>query len=197
MLAGSHQNRSLGVLLRGLFWVFRAGELLAKKDWRFDKNLDPEQAGGDCATVRIWSPKTGSRNELVQLFACPIPAFCPVSNLHRLKISQQNSGIWSADAPVFRLGSGKNLSVKRLSGTMRKIFWKTCCSHLRVTASSFRSGLPTDMEGRPDIIGDTQIRSWGRWKSEAFWRYMKCERTRKHEIFDQLSRILMENSENF
>ncbi len=185
------------------FGSFRAGELLAKKDWRFDKssdllwsdvNLDPEQAGGDCATIRIRSPKTGSRNELVELFAFPMPKFCLVNNLKKLKKSQQNIGIWSADAPVFRLGSGKNLSVKKLSGTMSKIFRKTCYSHLRVSASSFRSGVPTDMEGRPDIFGDTQIRSWGRWKSEAFRRYMKCERTRKREIFDQLSRLLMKNA---
>ena len=78
-----------------------------------------------------------------------------------------------------------------MSKTLTKLTRKTQYAGAALAASSFRSGIPTDMESRPDLFQDTQIKSWGRWRSRAYRCYLKNEPARRREIFSRLSGMLM------
>ncbi len=186
------------------FGSFRAGELLPKKEWDFDKFSDllwrdVAASGNACGnykgyTVHVKMPKTRVEGgEQVDLYRFDLPEYCPVRALDRLADLQKGAGIWDLNLPVFRLASGKNLTVSSVSKILRGLLVRSeFRSHL-ITASSFRAGVPTDMEGRPDLFGDDRIQSWGRWRSTAYRRYMKGARERKLAIFKNLSGMLCKN----
>ena len=187
------------------FGSFRAGELLAKKDWKFDGHSDliwsdvtwkKDFRGGTASVeIRIRSPKVAKAGgEVVELHRFGDPNFCPVLALERLLRVQKRAGIWRADRPVYRLGSGKNLSITGANRIIRKLLKNTAGSGAGLTVASFRSGVPTDMQSRPDLFADSQIRSWGRWRSNAFYRYMKGGRSGNTETFDRLSRMLLKET---
>ncbi len=185
----------------GYFGSFRAGELLAKSETGFDKNSDllwsdvkfsSTRAGKANAKIRIRAPKTRNPGGIVvDLFSFEAKSFCPIRALKQLRTAQRRAGIWRPDKPVFRFGSGKNLTVRNLSRTLKKVLRKTEMGKLNITASSLRSGVPTDMESRPDLFGDSQIKNWGRWRSDAYRRYMKCAGVQKEILFQSLSNLLM------
>jgi len=183
------------------FGSFRAGELLAKRDNGFDPAADllwdditvEESTSGeaDTITVRIKSPKVPSRRcETVELFRFGHEKFCPVKAVLNLMKEQKICGIFDPKQPVFRFRSGKNLTVSGMSAILKGFTKKGKLAGRRITASSFRSGVPSDMEGRPDLFSDLHIKGWGRWESGAYRRYMKCAHARKREIFARLSQLL-------
>ncbi len=185
----------------GFFGSFRAGELLAKDSWSFDKfsdltwadiTLTSDPLGGSrSATLHIKEPKTRIEGgEFVELFRFEDPELCPVAALDRLASAQKAKGKWDPAAPVFRFGSGKNLTVSGATRLIKILLKKTEFSQQNLSASSLRSGIPTDMESRPDLFGDTQIKSWGRWRSGAYQRYMKRDAARKRDIYRRLSCML-------
>ncbi len=185
----------------GYFGSFRAGELLAKDSWSFDKFSDLTWAdialtsdplgGSRSATLHIKEPKTRLEGgEFVELFRFEDPELCPVAALDRLAAAQKAKGKWDPAAPVFRFGSGKNLTVSGATRLIKILLKKTEFSQQNLTASSLRSGIPTDMKSRPDLFGDTQIKSWGRWRSGAYQWYMKRDAARKRDIYRRLSCML-------
>jgi len=180
----------------GYFGSFRAGELLAKAQWTFDKFSDllwsdVIDEGANSIKIHVKCPKTGGRGgEFLELFPTPDPKVDPVKMIRSLKSKQQNLGIWSENLPVFRFESGKNLTVSKLSQILRKIFRKTKFASLKISAKSMRAGIPTDMESHPSLINDTHIKIWGRWKGKSYLRYMKAPPVSRKWIFDKICSAL-------
>ncbi len=129
----------------------------------------------------------------VELLRYPDPDWCPVKALVDLRESQKAAGMLRRGRPIFRLGSGQNLTVSCMSRCLTKLTRHNHMRGMNITASSFRSGVPTDMACRPDLFGDTHIRSWGRWRSDAYRRYMKCGPVRNREIYEKLCAMLSKN----
>ena len=185
----------------GYFGSFRAGELLAKDSWSFDRFSDltwgdvtmdtDEKGGNNSMTLHVKETKTRlAGGEKVELFRFEDPQLCPVRLLERLVAAQKAANIWDKDGPVFRFKSGKNLTVSRASKMMKILLKNTEFKGENLSASSLRAGVPTDMESRPDLFKDTQIKSWGRWRSGAYRHYMKREDARKRDIYRRLSCML-------
>ena len=180
----------------GYFGSFRAGELLAKAQWSFDKFsdllwTDIIDEGKKSIKIHVKCPKTGGRGgEFIELFPTPDPKVDPVKAIRKIKVMQKTLGIWNKNLPVFRFGSGKNLTVAKLSQILRKLFIKTKFASLRITAKSMRAGIPTDMESHPSLINDTHIKIWGRWKGKSYLRYMKAPPVSRKWIFDKICAAL-------
>ena len=180
----------------GYFGAFRAGELLTKLDWSFDKFSDLLwkdiwDSPPNSLKIHVKKPKTGTPGgEWIELFRTPNKKFCPVSAIKKLKSSQSASGIWTEDLPVFRFESGKNLTVKNLTKILRKTLLKTKFRDKNITAKSLRAGIPSDMENRPDLLNDFHLKNWGRWKGKSYMRYMKSPSVSKKWIFDRICQAI-------
>jgi hypothetical protein len=188
-----------GACCLGYFGAFRAGELLSKKETVFDKFSDllwkDVTFFENGAEIKLKAPKISvPGGELVDVFSFPDSKFCPVHALKRLKTWQQKAGIWDPELPVFRFGSGKNLTVFRLSRIIKSLLRKTNLRYKNLSARSLRSGLPSDMEGRPDIMQDEHIKNWGRWRSSSYQTYMKNDRVQRRWIFEKICTALKQNS---
>jgi hypothetical protein len=184
-----------GACCLGYFGAFRAGELLSKKETVFDKFSDllwnDVTFFEDGAEISLKAPKISvPGGELVDVFAFPKSKFCPVHALQVLKASQLKAGIWDPELPVFRFGSGKNLTVFGLSRIIKKLLKRTSLRTKNLSARSLRSGLPSDMEGRPDLMQDEHIKNWGRWRSSSYQIYMKNDRVQRRWIFEKICTAL-------
>jgi hypothetical protein len=193
---GSSKKTVWAACCLGYFGAFRAGEMLPKFETEFDKFSDllwqdvKFVKGG--VQIKIKAPKTGTKGgETVDLFAFPEKRWCPIAALKGLKKVQKSLGIWSENLPVFRFGSGKNLTVSGLSQFLSKLLKHTRFRHLAITARSIRSGFPTDMESFPDLMHDGHVKCWGRWRSRSYQIYMKNDRAQKQWIFGKICEALL------
>ena len=179
----------LGLLLCGVFWFTQGGELMAKLESGYDKytdftwrNLANLEGGGK--TIHVPIPKNGQPGgEWVPIFEFPVKKFCPVVALKKLKKFQVREGVYSHKLPVFRFGSGKNLTKKVLNKVLGELLEHTRFGGKRITSRSFRSGIPTDLERHPWLARDKHVKDWGRWHSSAYKHYMKDGAAQKRWIF--------------
>ena len=163
----------------GYFGSLRGGELLAKLESGYDKytdfiwsNLAALDGGGK--TIHVPMPKNGEPGgEWVPLFEFPVKKFCPVKALSKLKRIQKKEKIYNSKMPVFRFGSGKNLTKQVLNKVLGELLKPTRFGRKRITSRSFRSGIPTDLERHPWLARDKHVKDWGRWHSSAYKRYMR------------------------
>ena len=170
----------------------RIGELLAKKENTFDPSSD--LLGGD---VRYWGPDTleflvkipkvaVAGGDKIFLFRFPEKKFCPIRALENLPKTEKN-------LPVFRFGSGKNLTPRILNKVLAGF---GAVLKKNFTGKSFRAGIASTLEANPELAADSHIKAWGRWKSKAFTRYMKAEPAQKKWIFDKIVKaVLMSRSQ--
>ena len=180
----------------GYFGSFRAGELLPKAEWKFDKFSDllwsdVKDTGKDTINIHVKCPKTGTKGgEFIEIFQTPDKKYCPVRAIRSLGKTQKTLGLWSESLPVFRFASGKNLTVAKFSHILRKMFKGTKLEGMRLSAKSMRAGIPTDMESFPDLINDCHIKIWGRWKGKSYLRYMKGPPKNRKWIFEKICQAL-------
>ena len=183
-------------LCLGYFGSFRANELLTHNQNSFDPSsnctwVDLNFESESKISVTIKNPKTGgNKPEIVDLFAFPIKNFCPIHALVKLKKSSEKTGCFNPVLPIFRFSSGKFFTTSALSGILRKLLAKSKFKNKRISAKSLRSGVPTDLENNPDLFDDLHIKIWGRWKSNAYQRYMKDDKYQREWIFNKMCKIL-------
>jgi len=91
---------------------------------------------------------------------------------------------------VFRLSSGKNLSLGGLNRILKSLTKNRGLTSLKLSAKSFRAGLPTDLSRKPDLFGENTIKSLGRWSSSAYRVYEKDGRAKKRWELKKLSDYL-------
>ena len=187
------------------FGSFRAGELLPKQERTFDPLTDLrwEDVSFRCcaenhrksAIIHVKAPKTKiTGGEHIELFGFADKNFCPVEGLEKLEQAQKARRLWASDLPVFRLTRWRNLTVKKVSKIIGNISRQKPRMEGKFSAGSFRSGIPSDMEGRPDLFKDTLIQCWGRWRSDAYRRYMKRGPERRRVIAGKIEEMLLEKS---
>jgi hypothetical protein len=179
----------------GYFCALRAGEMLPKNEKFFDQYSDllwnDLNELKDGIRIRIKEPKVpAAGGDLVDVFRIKNKDFCPVRAVKNLKKMQQREGIWSENLPVFRFGTGKNLTVSELSRLIKALLKKTKYRHRNISAKSIRSGLPSDMECRPDLMHDAHVKCWGRWRSKSYQAYMKKDRVQRKWIFRKICNAL-------
>lgn len=180
----------------GYFGSFRAGELLPKSEWKFDKFsdllwTDVNDTEKEVIKIHVKCPKTGTKGgELIELFQTPDKKFCPVAAIRSLKKTQKALGLWSESLPVFRFASGKSFTVAKLTHILKKLLSGSTLAGMNITAKSLRAGIPTDMESYPNLVNDSHIKIWGRWKGKSFLRYMKGPPENRKWIFEKICQAL-------
>lgn len=186
-----------GICLVAFFGSFRLGELLSKKSKSFDKKSTLKgkhvnfHKKSKHWSIWIKSPKSNNpQGEKVYLFEFGDKEFCPVQTLHMYQTMKENYGLSDKKLPFFRFVSGRNITTKKVNRFLKKIFPPG--RGYNITGHSFRSGLISSAANVPDIINDTHIKGWGRWKSKAFLRYEAFTQKQRKYIFRKLSSILLQ-----
>ena len=180
----------------GYFGSFRAIELVTKHPNSFDPSshctwADVKIQGKKRISVTVKNPKTkGGQTETIELFNFPNKHFCPIRAMISLKKSSESESCFDPNLPVFRFSSGKFLTVSSLSGILKTLIAKSKFKNRKISAKSLRSGVPTDLENHPDLFDDLHIKIWGRWKSDAYQRYMKDDKYQREWIFKKMCQIL-------
>ena len=180
----------------GYFGSFRASELLTKTAHAFDPSSTCSWADIIFKTkskmsIRVKNPKTmAGKSEMIDLFAFPDKHFCPIRAMKKLKKSAKKAGFFQQNLPIFRFESGKCLTISNLSDIVKKLLKKSKFKNLKISAKSLRSGIPSDLENYPDLFNDLHIKIWGRWKSNAYQRYMKDDQYQREWIFQNICKVL-------
>lgn len=144
----------------------------------------------DGLTIKVKSPKSGRKGEVVELFDFPEKKLCPVKAIKDLRDLQERGGIFDVRKPVFRFGSGKCLTPSALNKILRHLSESGALDNKRVSGKSFRAGIPTDSEKDPGIFGESMVKNYGRWTSSAYLGYMKDPRAKKRWYFKALCELL-------
>ena len=180
--------------------AFRIHEILAKDSMAFDPTFTLLSRDVSLTTARV----AGVQHEVVKIFlrhpkeqrlsaGVTIDLFevtgeaswlCPVKAYKKWK--EGSSTKPSTNLPLLRLNTGEsytgtafNHDLKRFLGDMAKDMKGSVTSH------SFRSGIATSMA----LAGysDEEIMAMGRWKSDAFLRYVKTPREKRALVAQELA----------
>jgi integrase len=181
--------------LVAFYGSFRLGELLAKQPKNFDKTTTlltkhvTYDDKNNTWTIWIKSPKTGNaQGENVYLFPVPQKDFCPVEELKKYVNLLVRTGKYNTDLPLFRWKSGKCVTIKKVNKVLAHIFPPK--EGVRITGHCFRSGLISSAGNLPDIVNDTHLKGWGRWRTDTFLRYEIFDMEQKKYIFKKLLQSL-------
>jgi len=178
------------------FGSLRLGEILApsETDHSSVSDLtwnDVKASSPSSILIRIKQPKSGEKQEYVDLFPFPTHDLCPVAALKNLKKKQINAGIYDKNSPVFRFGSGKNLTMSHFNYVLSELLSDMCQPGIsKITCHSFRAGIPSTISLFPELATSDLIKGWGRWASDCYSRYTRLKLPQKHNIFQQISGAL-------
>jgi hypothetical protein len=178
------------------FGSLRLGEILApsETDHSSVSDLtwnDVKASSPSSILIRIKQPKSGEKEEYVDLFPFPTHDLCPVAALKNLKKKQINAGIYDKNSPVFRFGSGKNLTMSHFNYVLSELLSDMCQPGIsKITCHSFRAGIPSTISLFPELATSDLIKGWGRWASDCYSRYTRLKLPQKHNIFQQISGAL-------
>jgi hypothetical protein len=178
------------------FGSLRLGEILAPSEnshspvsdltWNDIKASSPSSI-----LIRIKQPKSGEKEEYVDLFPFPTHDLCPVAALKNLQKKQEEAGVYDKNSPVFRFGSGKNLTMTHFNYILSELLSDMCQPGIsKITCHSFRAGIPSTISLFPELATSDLIKGWGRWASDCYSRYTRLKLPQKHNIFQQISGAL-------
>ena len=180
--------------------AFRIHEILAKDSMTFDPASTLLSRDVSLTTARV----AGVQHEVVKIFlrhpkeqrlsaGVTIDLFevigeaswlCPVKAYRKWK--EGSSMKPSTNLPLLRLNSGEsytgtafNHDLKRFLGDMAEDMKGSVTSH------SFRSGIATSMSQAG--YSDEEIMAMGRWRSDAFLRYVKAPREKRALVAQELA----------
>jgi hypothetical protein len=178
------------------FGSLRLGEILAPCEnshspvsdltWNDIKASSPSSI-----LIRLKQPKSGEKEEYVDLFPFPTHDLCPVAALKNLQKKQEDAGVYDKNAPVFRFGSGTNLTMTHFNNILSDLLSDMCQPGVsKITCHSFRAGIPSTISLFPELATSDLIKGWGRWASDCYSRYTRLKLPQKHNIFQQISGAL-------
>ena len=139
-------------------------------------------------TISIKFPKSmkDGKADAVDVYKYIDKAYCPVHQLIKLYNLMQDTKKFDNNDFVFRLGSGKLLTLSVLNqiigSTMAQFFDGT---H-KFSNHSFRAGLPASMATQPHLFNEEEIKVIGRWTSEAFKRYCRLTGISREFAMDKI-----------
>jgi hypothetical protein len=174
------------------FWgCFRLREIVCKTKHRFDRFSDLTwediKFGKEWVSIMLKSPKAGKPIKVV-LGSIAEKKLCPRENLKKLKKVLKRKGIFEEKLPVFRTGTGRNLRPKDLVA---------CLDSLKLprksfSGKSFRAGIPNCLTKGPEKFEQREIKSKGRWKSQAYKSYLH-EENLDLDLYKKVADFLLKN----
>jgi len=178
------------------FGSLRLGEILAPSESAHSALSDLtwndiKASSSESILIRLKQPKSGEKEEYIDLFPFPTHDCCPVAALKNLKKKQILAGIYDESAPVFRFGTGKNLTMNIFNKTLSELLTDICQPGIsKITCHSFRAGIPSTIAMFPELAAMDLIKGWGRWSSDCFQRYTRLKLPQKMNIFQHISNAL-------
>ncbi len=181
------------------FWgAFRLAEILPKRENTFDRLSDLLWQDVTCSSkdklvFRIKSAKVpGSPGNRVRLYAVKEKRFCPVAALKILENIQKNGNLWDKSLPIFRRSSGRNLTKPVFLKAVNAVLSLKPNNGVVLSGKSFRSWIPSCLENFPKHFQENHLKSLGRWKGQAYQRYMKNDDPEFRWVFRKMSERLLE-----
>ncbi len=117
--------------------------------------------------------------------------FCPVAALEALKNSQKTRGLFALENPVFRRASGRNLTKPVFLRAVNALCGNERGSKFTLGGKSFRSGVPSALQNLPRDFNERHIKSLGRWRGNAYQRYMRNDEPEFRWVFQTVSDLLL------
>ncbi|KAK3107546.1 hypothetical protein FSP39_017027 [Pinctada imbricata] len=168
-----HFNRSLlcSIFTLALHGFFRMGELIAKKPAFLTKVVQREDVSfpeAGCVQVIIRYSKTMQNVHPITLFISGTNSSytCPVQSLRAYLSSHIHFS-----GPLFQFASGVPVSQHFVSSHLQKAITFIGLSPKLYKSHSFRIGAATEATKRG--LSQTEIQKLGRWKSDAFQKYIR------------------------
>lgn len=151
---------------------FDAGAHLCFDDIAVDSIQDPS-----LLTVRIKASKTDPFREGTDIYVGRVrnSKLCPVAALLRYMTCRG-----AAHGPLFRFGNGRPLTRARFVTEIKAALSEEGIDSSHYSGHSFRSGAATTAAEHG--IGDATIQTLGRWKSNAYMRYVQTPRAKLAHI---------------
>ena len=174
------------------FGALRPGEVLCKNSNSFEptsslllkdltvKACKINEKDSKLLQVYISSEKTNTtgKGRLIDIYSCPASDLCPVRAYSKFC---EASNLKDDGKPAFRLRSGKNFTTNLFNKKLKQYLGKHLNSETGfVSGHSFRIGI-TSLVSQLGYDED-QIKSLGRWSSQAYLSYIRLPRTRRQEI---------------
>ena len=180
---------------------FRVHELLSREENKFDpsstllaKNVTSEmvkEGGKWTKVVKVYlkSPKERRLKMGVAVDVFPADSFlCPVEAFHKYLLSLGRP--LPPSGPVFLTGKRSGYTGAAFNKDLRELLKGVVdYDKGKITSHSFRAGLATEM-GRLGYKDD-EIKSIGRWSSDAYLAYVKCARLKRMKVAKELSTSLL------
>jgi len=173
------------------FGALRPGEVLCKNHNSFDpvtsllqrditiKETVLEGRSSEYLQVYLSSEKTNTTGtgRLIDIYESN-EVLCPIRAYKKL---QEISNMNDPEKPAFRLESGKNLTTNFLNKKLKEGLGKHLNSSSGfVSGHSFRIGVASLVAQMG--YSEEQIKSLGRWSSQAYMSYLRLPRTRRQEM---------------
>ena len=170
---------------------FRIHEILCKSATTFDPHFsllhEDIELEDDTLRIKIKSEKTNKthRATVIDLFQtnsgnCPVRAYTKFLQL---------ANYLEDDLPAFRTSDGNALTGKKLNKFLNKeLNPHVEISNGKYSTHSFRIGLCSILAHNG--LNDDQLKTAGRWSSNAFERYVKMTRVKRINLARDISNIL-------
>ena len=177
------------------FGALRPGELMCENVGTFDPNFTLLRQDISCKSsmldgmkldtlqIFIKSDKTDKdgKGKLLDIYSSDTD-LCPVKAYMRYLASSKHT---DPGKPAIRLASGKPLTTKQFNLHLKSFLGKHVDTESGfVSGHSFRAGIAS-LAG---LLGysENQIKSIGRWSSDAYMVYLKLPRTRRQEMSQEM-----------
>jgi hypothetical protein len=181
------------------FWgSFRLAEILPSRRLAFDKFSDllwnDIHWKKESFLLNVKQPKISNGwSDRVEIFQISSSRFCPVRALKILKnYWKRKDGDYKCK-PVFRTSSGRILTKGKFLSTIRKGLQQSERAWKQITGKSFRSGLASELENFSNTFKERHIKVLGRWKSNAYQRYIRKFRKEKKLVMKEIADTLLSN----
>jgi hypothetical protein len=133
----------------------------------------------------------------VDLFAFPLPEYCPVHNLCYLQFLTKRRRETDDEENVFLLSNAKPLSTANMNEMLRDTLNPLFPGLGKFSCHSFRAGLPSLMGAFPQLFTEQQIKQHGRWVSKACTLYTRMNGVGIRQTHAEVVKTLLNTRSSF
>ena len=145
-------------------------------------------------TISVKFPKVmkHSKADAVDVYRYLDTKFCPVFQLLTLRNLMQDSNTFKPSDLIFRLASGKLLTMTVMNKILRNTMALFFDGNHSFSCHSFRAGLPSTMASLPEYFNETEIKIVGRWDSDTYLRYTRFTGIARELSMNKVHKVLNE-----
>jgi len=173
----------------------RMGEILSENKTCFDpkttlkwKNVHflPEEE----IVIHVpYTKTTGLGGATMNLFNIKCST-CPVAALQTLNTMCKEEGLLNPSKPVFQFKTGVNLTTKTMNSILENLLHEFSNEKQKLSCHSFRAAIPSVIASHPDKMSTSEIKEWGKWRSESYKKYTKQDREKDRVMFYKAVNLL-------